>query len=895
MEGAAEGRTGSVLFAGFRALGLFSSDVPHVVRYSALKRRFYVTTCVGTSFHTYDVQKLSLVAISNSVPQDICCMAADGRLVFAAYGKVFSAFARNKEIVHTFKGHKAEIRLLQPFGDHVISVDTDSVLIIWHIYSEEEYLQLTFDKSVFQISTILHPSTYLNKILLGSEQGSLQLWNVKSNKLLYTFPGWKVGVTALQQAPAVDVVAIGLMSGQVVIHNIKFDETLMKFRQDWGPITSISFRTDGHPVMAAGSPCGHIGLWDLEDKKLINQMRNAHSTAIAGLTFLHREPLLVTNGADNALRIWIFDGPAGEGRLLRFRMGHSAALTKIRYYGQNGQQILSASQDGTLQSFSTVHEKFNKSLGHGLVNKKIVKRKGLQNTMSVRLPPITKFAAEEARQSDWDGIIACHQGKLSCTTWNYQRSTIGAYFLKPKELKTDDIIATAVDITSCGNFAVIGLSSGAVDVYNMQSGIHRGRFGDDKAHAGSVRGVAVDGLNQMTVTAGSERLLKFWNFKSKVLIHSVSLDSSPNMMLLHRDSGILGLALDDFSITVLDIETRKIVREFSGHQGQINDMTFSPDGRWLISAAMDCSVRTWDLPSGCLIDCFLLDSAPLNVTMSPTGDFLATSHVDHLGIYLWSNVSLYSVVSLRPLPPDYVPSVVMLPGTCQTPGTDVLDEQIEPSDEMVEYESPEQLSEQLVTLSLLPESRWKNLLNLDVIKKKNKPKEPPKVPQAAPFFIPTVPGLVPRFAVPEQNGDPQQSKVVNLGILAQKSNFYLKLEEGLLNNQYEAALNLLKELGPSGIETELRNLSPDDGGSVDVMQGFLKMIRMMLDRKRDFELAQAYLALFLKLHLKMLPSEPVLLEELVKLSSQVEEDWTHLQSLFNQSMCVLNYIKSALL
>ena len=35
---------------------------------------------------------------------------------------------------------------------------------------------------------------------------------------------------------------------------------------------------------------------------------------------------------------------------------------------------------------------------------------------------------------------------------------------------------------------------------------------------------------------------------------------------------------------------------------------------------------------------------------------------------LRSNISLYSVVSLRPLPTDYVPSVVMLPGTCQTQG-----------------------------------------------------------------------------------------------------------------------------------------------------------------------------------------------------------------------------------
>lgn len=26
--------------------------------------------------------------------------------------------------------------------------------------------------------------------------------------------------------------------------------------------------------------------------------------------------------------------------------------------------------------------------------------------------------------------------------------------------------------------------------------------------------------------------------------------------------------------------------------------TFSPDGRWLVTVAMDCTIRTWDLPSG---------------------------------------------------------------------------------------------------------------------------------------------------------------------------------------------------------------------------------------------------------------------------------------------------------
>lgn len=40
-----------------------------------------------------------------------------------------------------------------------------------------------------------------------------------------------------------DVIAVGLVSGYIIVHNIKFDETLMKFQQDWGPITAISFRT----------------------------------------------------------------------------------------------------------------------------------------------------------------------------------------------------------------------------------------------------------------------------------------------------------------------------------------------------------------------------------------------------------------------------------------------------------------------------------------------------------------------------------------------------------------------------------------------------------------------------------------------------------------------------
>ena len=110
------------------------------------------------------------------------------------------------------------------------------------------YGEMHFDLDTFTITSAVHPSTYLNKILLGSAQGELQLWNIRTNKLVYTFKGWGSSVQILTQSPAVDVVGVGLASGGVVMHNLKYDETVMRFHQEWGPVTSMNFRT-GESVM----------------------------------------------------------------------------------------------------------------------------------------------------------------------------------------------------------------------------------------------------------------------------------------------------------------------------------------------------------------------------------------------------------------------------------------------------------------------------------------------------------------------------------------------------------------------------------------------------------------------------------------------------------------------
>lgn len=116
---------------------------------------------------------------------------------------------------------------------------------------------------------------------------------------------------------------------------------------------------------------------------------------------------------------------------------------------------------------------------------------------------------------------------------------------------------------------------------------------------------------------------------------------------------MLAVVCDDLAVRIIDIETRRIVREMGGFLGSILDVVraindfphdwfikktiqaFSPDSRWLVTTSLDAAIRTFDIPSGRLIDSFRTASVATSVAFSPTNDFLATAHVDSVGVYLW--------------------------------------------------------------------------------------------------------------------------------------------------------------------------------------------------------------------------------------------------------------------
>ena len=281
------------------------------------------------------------------------------------------------------------------------------------------------------------------------------------------------------------------------------------------------------------------------------------------------------------------------------------------------------------------------------------------------------------------------------------------------------------------------------------------------SHDGAVVGICIDSLNKTVVTAGADSKLVLWNFATH-MPHKKSpiMLPSPATKLTHvRDSDIAAIAMNDFGVAVFDCSSLTIVRYFGGsrykqslmsHTSPISDLQFGPDGRKLFTSSFDGTIRVWDVPTGQCVDWMSFSSPPTSLALSPTGEFLATSHVGRLGISLWCDKSFFRMVLLDGTPKEPAKMNEPCPvAECEQEGANdalaisanLVAKQDDvfggPNDdnELNDGVPPQAKEEGLITLSGLPPAHWKNLFHLELVKERNKPTEAPQKPPQAPFFL----------------------------------------------------------------------------------------------------------------------------------------------------------------
>jgi len=406
-------------------------------------------------------------------------------------------------------------------------------------------------------------------------------------------------------------------------------------------------------VLCSASSSGSIVLWDLNSGgRLMHVVRGAHESAVCSIAWVPGQPLLISSGHDNSVKQWLFDSPTATPRLLKYRSGHQSPPHLIRYYGEDGKQLLSASSDRSLRYTSVVRDSRSFELSQGSLAKK---SSALSKPMqSFKFPSIAAISYSTTRAKDWDDILTAHMDESLARTWSIQNKKVGKHKFQQHDgskRKSASPGVKAVCVTACGNFGITGTSGGSVCMWNMQSGIQRRVFepaspankfdkGNDHKREGTcVSGIATDALNRIVIVSTLAGAINFFNFHTSNLEYTLDLSSSILLISLHRDSSLLAAACEDMHVRIIDIETHRVVRELScGSRGRILDMSFSPDCRWIIVSSLDSVIRTFDIPTGQLVDAFRTPNIAPSIAFSPTNDFLATAHANSPGIYLWSVV-----------------------------------------------------------------------------------------------------------------------------------------------------------------------------------------------------------------------------------------------------------------
>jgi hypothetical protein len=113
----------------------------------------------------------------------------------------------------------------------------------------------------------------------------------------------------------------------------------------------------------------------------------------------------------------------------------------------------------------------------------------LPTTCKFLILVIVQATRVQVRERDWANVITAHEGDPVAYTWRLQHFTLGEHELRspgpppaaagfPEGAAPPPPAApvSAVALSACGNFGVVGTAAGRVDRYNMQSGIHRGEY-----------------------------------------------------------------------------------------------------------------------------------------------------------------------------------------------------------------------------------------------------------------------------------------------------------------------------------------------------------------------------------------------------------------------------------
>lgn len=382
-------------------------------------------------------------------------------------------------------------------------------------------------------------------------------------------------------------------------------------------VWSINYSYDGK-LLASSSRDKTVKIWRVEEGEELLTL--PHQDWVACVGFSPNAKMVASMEWNGTVRLWNL-----QGKLLKSFKTHNSPVVAIHFSPQ-GDRIATASRDGTAKIWS-------------LDGKELATLRGHQDWVMY-----VNFSR------DGKSLITASRDQTA-KLWNLQGGELAT--LQGHE----DAVGSAVFSPDGKIIATAGWDR-TVRVWNRQGEQLQVLHG----HQDAVWGVSFNKDGKTLVSSGEDATVRLWNLQglnigaditlqawSKNLGEAASVSSnfSPNSQIL----GTTGRSNIATLWKLADEETGYIasplkhIASLQGHSDTLRSLEFSPDGKTVVTASRDKSVKLWNLAGKELVTLQGHNADVRNAVFSPDGQTIATASWDNTA-KLW-NLAGKELVTLR--------------------------------------------------------------------------------------------------------------------------------------------------------------------------------------------------------------------------------------------------------
>ena len=155
-------------------------------------------------------------------------------------------------------------------------------------------------------------------------------------------------------------------------------------------------------------------------------------------------------------------------------------------------------------------------------------------------------------------------------------------------------------------------------------------------HEFEVNSVALSPDGQYIVSGSSDKTIKLWDVKDRVLLHTFDdHKSGVNSVAFSPDGQYIVSGSNDNTVKLWDIDNNKLVHTFDKHEQSVKTVSFSPDGQYLVSGSNDKKLKLWHVEDKVLLHTYDAHKSGVNsVGFSPDGQYIVSGSDDKT-VKLW--------------------------------------------------------------------------------------------------------------------------------------------------------------------------------------------------------------------------------------------------------------------